>query len=205
MLLQQRLTRIYTPQNWANCPIPTTITLNVTAEKKTIENKITLTGQAFVADTLEGELGLTLGVNRCSLDMKKCEKYSNRNFKDMCRRFQETNSFYSSFFKSIKPEWKCPIKAGNYTFSQGSIELAPIALFPMDNYVWIVSFRLIGIDPVSKAKKILMCLNTETKIVKVNKSKQREELWLVGAISGEGTFLADMVLDKNLVVQAIKL
>lgn len=164
----QRLTRVILFQNWAKCPLATIIDLNVTIPNKRAEELITLTGYASVSEEIPGEIGLVAEISRCSLDMKTCEKFNTRNFRDMCRRFTEKNAFYSKFFADIQPEWKCPIKSGNYVVN-ASIETSPVAWMPIDNYVWVITFKLVANDPGHKQKKTILCMNSETKIIRVNK------------------------------------
>lgn len=113
-----------------------------------------------------GDIEFVLGASKCTLDMKTCEKYPTTNIREMCKKFQERNAFYSSALSNFKPPLKCPLKPGNYTLSESRMDLAPVAFIPLDGFVWIVTFKFVSTEKVSQNKKIVMCLNSEVKIVK---------------------------------------
>jgi hypothetical protein len=97
-------------------------------------DKIDYSGYIIVKEEIKGDLVLVLDASRCSLDMKTCEKYSNRNFRDMCSRFHEKNAFYTSSFASINPPLDCPLQPGNYSLGESTIDLTLFSIFPYDGY-----------------------------------------------------------------------
>jgi hypothetical protein len=48
--------------------------------------------------------------HRCSLDMKECQNYDQLLVKQMCRKFEDKNAFWSPFMTNIQPKLTCPIK-----------------------------------------------------------------------------------------------
>lgn len=129
-------------------------------------HKVAFNGYIEASEDFTGELVLVLDTSRCSLDMKTCEKFSNRNIRNMCARFKEQNKFYSSAFANIKPPLVCPIKAGNYSLGDSSLDLSALALMPIDGYVWLIKYRLVSVEDGGKSRRIIMCVNSEIKIVR---------------------------------------
>lgn len=126
-------------------------------------------GTIVVVEEVPGEIELVLESNKCSLDMKTCEKYDIINVREMCKKFQDKHAFYSNIFTHIKPTLECPIKPGNYTLEESSLDLRPFALFPVDGYIWVSSFKFVSGQKGIKGKKVVMCINAEVKILKTRK------------------------------------
>jgi hypothetical protein len=162
--------RDYRPQKWEKCPgDPTPVELHMILPKSTTNNLIPFSGYIEVKENVTGDLEFSIESSRCTLDLKKCEKYSNINFRDVCKKFVEKNTFYSGFFTGIKPPLKCPLQPGNYSLVESAIDLNIITFFPLDGFVWVVTFSLVSTESEKKTKKIAMCVNSETKIVKMAK------------------------------------
>lgn len=164
----QGFTREYSPLKWEQCKLKTPMDIYANFEKSNI-NKVAYSGYIHVKEEITGELVLVLDTSRCSLDMKKCEKYSNRNFRNMCTRFHEQNKFYTSSFSNISPPFDCPIRPGNYSLGQSSVDLSLFSFLPLDGYIWVVNYRFVSIDEGGKSRRIVMCANSEIKIAKVRK------------------------------------
>lgn len=135
-------------------------------------NKVTLLGYVTVSQEVPGGIELIMETNKCTLDMKRCEKYSNRTFRDMCKKFKEKNTFYSSAFSSIEPTLQCPIKPGNYTLNS-TFDLSSFTVLPLGDYLWIMTFKLISGENGSKRKKIVFCFNTELTILIAGRRTQK--------------------------------
>lgn len=118
-----------------------------------------------VTEEVRGEIELVTESNRCSNDMRTCAKYDTLNIHDMCKKFLDRKAFYSNVFNHIKPPFKCPIMPGIYKLEEASLDLRAFSLFPVDGYVWITTFKFVASEK-GKAKRIVMCINSETKIFK---------------------------------------
>lgn len=127
-------------------------------------NKITMSGSIVVSQQVSGQIDLVLESNKCSFDMKSCEKLTTINIKDMCKKFKD--ALYSSAFSSIQPPLECPIKPGNYTIKDSTIELSMVSLLPIDGFVYVTSIKLVSSENGGKTKRIVFCLNSEMKIVR---------------------------------------
>lgn len=143
--------------------------ITMKAPQSNIGNKILFSVLITVSEEVPGEIEFVIESNRCTLDMKTCEKYPVMNVREMCKKFQEKNAFFSMTLASFKPPLKCPIKTGNYSLEESFIDLTPVAFVPLDGFVWIVTFKLVANEKGSKNKKTVLCMNSETKIIKVNK------------------------------------
>jgi hypothetical protein len=56
---------------------------------------------------------------------------------------------------------------GNYTAKRSEIDMRPFIYFPLDGFIYTLIFKLVGTDPVTKARTVPACLRAEIKIVKV--------------------------------------
>lgn len=139
----------------------------MTLPKTNTDNKIPFSGYIEVTEELQGEFEFVIEANRCSLDLKECTKYHTVNFRQICEKFVDPNPLYRGFFSNVKPPLKCPLKPGNYTLTDSMVDLSMISFFPIDGYIWVVTLSLVSSENGSKKKKVAMCVNAETKIVKV--------------------------------------
>lgn len=106
--------------------------------------------------------------NKCTLDMTTCEKYASTTLRGMCKIFVKKNAFYSSFFENITPPLVCPLKTGNYTIVETKLDLTALSVLPLDGFVWVSTLKVLAMEPGLKKKRIVLCLNTETKIIRTN-------------------------------------
>lgn len=142
------------------------IIINISTPLSNI-NKLDVAGTLTVLHDITGHIELVVETVKCSPDMVKCDKYSTINIREMCKKFKDTNSFYSDVFRSINPPLICPLKQGNYTIGASTFHLERISMIPLDGYVWLITFKLVASDNGQKPKKFVLCLNSETKITKI--------------------------------------
>lgn len=131
-------------------------------------NVVTFSGSVNISKEIKGDMELIIEANRCSLDRKTCEKYPGATVHRICKKFDEKNTFYSSFFENIKPAFKCPIKPGLYTVDQTKLDLNAISMLPLDGYLWVVTFKMLTADAGNKRKQTAMCLNSEIKVLRTS-------------------------------------
>lgn len=143
------------------------IMVDLKVPKLNFNDKITVSGVIMVSETVCGPLDLSLDSSRCTLDMKNCEKYNIINLREVCKNLFNSTLIYSNVLASITPPLKCPILPGNYTIQETELDLAILAYAPFDGYIYITSIKLASTNKVAKTRKILFCLNVETKIVKI--------------------------------------
>lgn len=129
-------------------------------------NIVTFSGYFNVTEDIKGELEFNTDSFRCSFDMKTCEKYPGKTYRDLCKIFRDKNSFFRSFFEKINPNLKCPLKSGIYNMEETKIDFSLFAMLPLDGFVWVSTLKLLSAEPGIKRKRIVMCINAETKIVR---------------------------------------
>ena len=127
-----------------------------------------LSGTMEVTEEVPGDLNLVVESNKCDLEMKSCVKYNTFNIGGVCQKFLDKKEFYSDVLSSITPPLKCPIKVGNYTLDERTLDLRIISFLPLDGYIWVNSYKLVS-SQKGKPKKVILCLNAEIKIMRTNK------------------------------------
>lgn len=128
-----------------------------------------LSGTVQVKEDIFGDLDFALEASRCSVGLKECEKYGNLNSKGLCKKLKEKNAIYSPFIRSFQPNFECPIKAGNYTMPETTIDLRFAKIFPVDGFVFISTWKWVALDRKAKLKRTVMCYYLEVQIMIVNK------------------------------------
>lgn len=129
---------------------------------------LTFSSITALSKDIVGEIELVFELNRCTFDMKTCEKYPGLVVRNLCKTLFEKGNHFSIVLERSKPPIRCPLKAGNYTLEETKIDLAFVSMFPLDGYVWVTTFKFLSSEPGSKKKQIVMCLNAETKIFRSN-------------------------------------
>lgn len=142
---------------------------------KTNINKIGYSGFINVSEEVTGEIELVVEASKCSLDMKNCEKYNNLKIVSMCDKFMDKGAFYSSALASINPPFQCPIKPGLYTLNEAALDLSLVSVLPLDGYVWVVTFKFLQAEKFKKMKKVVLCLNSEIKVVRSSNKRPPAE------------------------------
>jgi hypothetical protein len=144
----------------------TPIRSEVKLETSSLNNTIKVSGSFTVKEKIHGPIDLSTDTNRCSLDLKSCEKYGSRNIRGLCKMIDNPILFFSDVFAKIKPPTKCPLMPGNYTISESEIDLSLFNYAPVDGYVYMINLKIVSTEKGSKARKIAWCFNLETKITK---------------------------------------
>lgn len=150
-----------------NCPSKAPMKLNFDVPQSNLNSRISTSGTISVSEEVSGKLTLVLETNFCTLDMKKCEKTLTFNFKEICAKLKDTKAFYSSFLSNFHPRLECPFKAGNYTKNKSELDLSFLAPMALDGKVFVTEIRLLSFDADKRNRKVVMCINAETKITKV--------------------------------------
>jgi hypothetical protein len=68
-----------------------------------------------ILETLNPPLSLSTEVDRCTSDLKTCEKFYSGNTKKLCAKLKNPNSLVTKLTETIEPRLKCPIEPGNYS------------------------------------------------------------------------------------------
>ncbi|CRK89253.1 CLUMA_CG003012, isoform A [Clunio marinus] len=146
-----KLVRKFHTLKMENCRINASIQADVVAPK--VSTKFFNFSAIFhVREDILGNLTFTVDTNKCSLDMKNCEKYLNVEF---CRRFEEKHMFYSAMLSNIAPPLICPFTAGDHILKPSILDFSFVDMFRLEGFIWVANFRLIAITNKGKTKKIL--------------------------------------------------
>jgi len=134
---------------------------------------IPFSGNLIVNEEIKGSFDLETSSKRCSLDLSDCEQYGKGKYQNMCSVLNDQNSWYSTVLSGIKPPLKCPIKPGNYSLNDASLNMGLFKLMPMEGYIWRVSYKIVSTEKINgnASRDVLMCLTTETKIIKASSRK----------------------------------
>lgn len=157
----QRFVREYDPVKWGNCGKNLPVITNFIFTSGI--DKFNISGDIQVVEKITGNLQFTVETVKCSMNMKECQRYvAPVTFDNMCEIFNRKMRFYTIIFESIEPQLKCPIMPGNHTINPLTVDLGAISIFPLDGSMWVITFKIID----KNTKKMIMCLNSETKIVR---------------------------------------
>jgi len=127
-------------------------------------DKLLYSADFVIHEDIPGPIEISLEVNRCSLNLKKCEKYPTVRTIGFCEAFKK-KAIYADSLTAFKPPLQCPIKAGNYSATDAELDLGIISFLPSQGYIWLVCIRAFG----GASKTLVMCIQTETKITEMRK------------------------------------
>lgn len=127
-------------------------------------------GYATISETVKGNLNLILDIQKCDFSMKSCDKYSTRNIPGICALVQLKDALFAEAFVNVVPKVECPLKPANYSLGTSAIDMKPFSLVQLDGFIWIVNFRLMSAVDGNSKRKTALCVNSQTKVVRV-KSK----------------------------------
>jgi hypothetical protein len=120
-----------------------------------------------VSEKLYGPMDLSFEINRCTSDMKSCEKLFNHNTRQACQKFQNSSTNIGKAANNITPLLKCPIEAGNYTLKRTEIDLKKFSFLPFDGFVLNVLYKFVTTIPSRKARVVASCIKMELKVEKI--------------------------------------
>lgn len=160
--------RLYTPQNMENCRADAPIQVKFLYPRSASISAI-VSARASVSEDITGDFDFVSESSRCTVDMKSCGKHLTYRAKNVCDALKVKNAFYSDIFNSFNPSVKCPIKAGNYTLQKATFDLKYFQVFPIDGYVYSVTFKWLQISQPNNTERTLMCMKFDVKVEVVNK------------------------------------
>jgi hypothetical protein len=127
---------------------------------------LSIKGTITVNEDIVGDVSAVAEPTRCSLDMKTCQKLSPFKFGELCKKIIDKNSFCYNTWKNISPPFRCPLKPGNYTVPETSIDLSMFSMLSIDGYVFVIRVKFF-VNGGNNVKRTLMCVNTESTFTKV--------------------------------------
>lgn len=139
------------------------------ADTLTGTDKISYSGYLDISKDVYGPLEISIDLNRCDLEMKKCEKLPTQKHKNVCRNLNVKKTFYHNAWKTLDPPLECPFRAQRYTATNSSMDLTPFTLLPLSGYMWIITAKLYSGD--EKARQVALCLDLNMKVVRVQRKR----------------------------------
>lgn len=150
------------------CETPTPILVDMKVANNETTNKVNFSMNLNVQEEVHGPLEIILVANRCDLKQKHCGHFQDIKITQMCQKLEDPYSQFSKALAGIKPTITCPIKVGNYSMMESSIDLSMITGLPIDGHMWVVEIKWMSGD------KTILCLDNETKITKSMADKKTE-------------------------------
>lgn len=152
-----------------NCPGNQSIMLTIHLENSSVSaNKLFYSGYFSVPEIVTGPLELATDINQCDTSMKQCNRYPSIRVPAMCQKFKDKKAFYYESIINIVPTIECPVKAQNYIINNSSIDLSAHAFIPLSESLWILTSKIFS----GKNRKLIICVETEFKIVRDNGRKR---------------------------------
>lgn len=135
-----------------------------------VSNKFYFDGILEVNREVHGPLELLMDMNKCDVDMKKCEKNPPTRFKEFCQKLTDKRAFYYHALETMEPRLECPVKAQEYKAVNSSLDFTPFTLLPVGGYIWAVTLKIVsGSD---KKRVIEFCAEINLKIVRSNRRRR---------------------------------
>jgi hypothetical protein len=119
-----------------------------------------------VSEKLYGPMDLSFEINRCTMDMKNCEKFLNINARQVCQKFQNSSTIIGKGVANVTPPIKCPMEAGNYTMKRTDADLKFISFLPIDGFNLNIIIKFVTSVPATKARIVATCIKAEVKVEK---------------------------------------
>lgn len=142
------------------CETPTPILVDMKVANNETTNKVYFSMNLNVQEEVHGPLEMILVANRCDLKKERCGHFQDLKITQMCQKLVDPYSPFSKAFADIKPPITCPIKVGNYSMIESSIDLSMITGLPIEGHLWVVDIKWVTGD------KTILCIDNETKITK---------------------------------------
>jgi hypothetical protein len=165
--ISQKFTRNYSPQKLEECSQDQPIILNLKIPENNFNDTVELSGSVEVRKKINGPLDASGETNRCSLDMKTCEKFGTFNIPEGCKKFKDPKTFYANLMDNFEPRPSCPVLPGNYTIRKTIVDLKAFRFVPLDGYIYNIIAKGTGVDSATKTKITALCTKVEVKVVKV--------------------------------------
>ncbi|XP_055600313.1 uncharacterized protein LOC129749374 [Uranotaenia lowii] len=123
------------------------------------KNVVQLHGNFNVTETIQEPLEMALITNRCSMDMKSCEQFNKMTVSRLCSVLSNEKNMWTSFYKSVDPDLRCPFQPGIYKFINSSSDLSFFRNFPLEGFRWQVYMKFYTTK--NKAKREIFCLTIQ--------------------------------------------
>lgn len=106
--------------------------------------------------------------HRCTMNMKTCEPFNTIALSRICTYINDENGMLASFFRTMEPNLRCPIRPGLYRFVNSTMNLKFFTAFPIEGYRWQASLKLYSKE--KGIKRELYCLSGHASMKWVRKA-----------------------------------
>lgn len=156
--------------SWKNCPGNQSIKFYVDVNNSAgVANKIFYSGYLDVSKKVPGPMEFVIDVNRCDIEMKKCEQYPGLQFTGFCQKLKDKNAFYYGALSKIDPPFECPVLAQRYNAANSIMDLTALQFLPISGYKWLVTMKIISGE--AKNKEMAFCILAEMKITRSGRKR----------------------------------
>jgi hypothetical protein len=168
VFFQQKLVRNYSLKKFEHCSNDDDLMfIQPDVPEQNLNDIFNAAGSAIVSEKLYGPMDLSYQINRCTSDMKNCEKFLTFNVRNVCQKFQDSLSFIGKAVANITPPMKCPIEVGNYTLKKTEIDLKKYSFLPIDGFILNLVVKLVTTIPSTKTRAVATCVKVEFEVDKI--------------------------------------
>ncbi|XP_035905693.1 uncharacterized protein LOC118509333 [Anopheles stephensi] len=121
-----------------------------------------------IRERIEGPLKYNASIQRCEMDLSKCEFFNTIETDELCEYFEDAG-FKDRFLNSISQPLTCPTRPGDYQFINTKWDLSAIVNLPGSAYRWNIVTR---VSQVSTGR-IIFCTEMMARIVVIRKKSNR--------------------------------
>jgi hypothetical protein len=143
------------------------VLVQVDVPEKNLNDILTIGANFSISEKLYGPMDASYEINRCTFDMKNCEKFININARQICQKFYNTSTMIGQAVANISPPIKCPIEAGNYTMRRIHSDLKRFSFLPIDGFNLNMIIKFVTTVPATKARVVASCIKLEMKVEKI--------------------------------------
>lgn len=105
------------------------------------------------------------------MKMTNCEDYDKILITGLCQKFKDKFAFYTEVLKAFTPPLECPIKPGNYSITDTTVNLDLVSRLPLNGHRYLVSFK--AISGSKNGRKMVWCIDSETIIKDVRERRKK--------------------------------
>ncbi|EDS34760.1 conserved hypothetical protein [Culex quinquefasciatus] len=132
------------------------------------DNVVSLHGNFTVTEVIQEPLEFIVVAHRCTMNMKTCEPFNTIALSRICTYINDENGMLASFFRTMEPNLRCPIRPGLYRFVNSTMNLKFFTAFPIEGYRWQASLKLYSKE--KGVKRELYCLSGHASMKWVKKA-----------------------------------
>ncbi|XP_049276864.1 uncharacterized protein LOC125760615 [Anopheles funestus] len=127
-----------------------------------------LSGSNWIFKSIFYPLQYQANIKRCEMDLSKCEFFNTIETDELCDYFKDAG-FKERFLNSVSQSIMCPIKAGDYQFTNTKWDMSAIVNLPGSAYRWNIVTKLTQMA----TGRTVYCIEMMARIVVIRKKANR--------------------------------